>query len=80
MSVFIDSLQFIVDHRELILEKTWEHVLLSAAALGVSIAIALPLGVALGHLHRGSFIAVNLANVGRALPTHVVIAFGITYL
>ena len=80
MSVFIDSLQFIVDHRELILEKTWEHVVLSAAALGVSIAIALPLGVVLGHLHRGSFIAVNLANVGRALPTLVVIAFGITFL
>ena len=80
MSVFIDSLQFIVDHRELILEKTWEHVVLSAAALGVSIAIALPLGVGLGHLHRGSFIAVNLANVGRALPTLVVIAFGITFL
>ena len=80
MSVFIDSLQFIADHRELILEKTWEHVVLSAAALGVSIVIAVPLGVVLGHLHRGSFIAVNLANVGRALPTLVVIAFGITFL
>jgi len=80
MTVFIDSLEFIVDQRELILEKTWEHVLLSAAALGVSIAAAVPLGVVLGHLHRGSFIAVNLANVGRALPTLVVIAFGITFL
>ena len=54
--------------------------MLSAAALGVSIAIAVPLGVVLGHLHRGSFVAVNLANVGRALPTLVVIAFGITFL
>ena len=80
MSVFINSLEFIVDHRELILEKTWEHVVLSAAALGVSIAIALPFGVGLGHVHRGSFVAVNLANVGRALPTLVVIAFGITFL
>ena len=80
MSVFINSLDFIVDQRELILDKTWEHVVLSAAALGVSIAIAVPLGVMLGHLHRGSFIAVNLANVGRALPTLVVIAFGITFL
>ena len=80
MSVFVDSLSFIVDQRELILEKTWEHVLLSAAGLGVSVAIAVPLGVVLGHLHRGSFVAVNLANVGRALPTLVVIAFGITFL
>jgi len=80
MTVFIDSLEFIVDQRDLILDKTWEHVLLSSAALGVSIAAAVPVGVALGHLHRGSFIAVNLANVGRALPTLVVIALGLTFL
>ena len=80
LDVFVKSLEFIVDRRELLLEKTWEHVLLSGAALGVSIAIAVPLGVFLGHLHRGSFVAVNLANIGRALPTLVVIAFGITFL
>ena len=80
LDVFVNGLEFIVDERELILEKTWEHVLLSAAGLGVSILIAVPLGVVLGHLHRGSFIAVNLANIGRALPTLVVIAFGITFL
>ena len=42
--------------------------------------MAVPLGVVLGHLHRGSFIAVNIANVGRALPTLVVIAVGFTFL
>ncbi len=80
LDVFVDSLQFIVDERALILEKTWEHILLSGVALLVSIAIAVPLGIALGHLHRGSFVAVNLANVGRALPTLVVIAVGFIFL
>jgi osmoprotectant transport system permease protein len=80
LDVFVDGLAFIVDERALILEKTWEHLLLSAAGLAVSVAIAVPLGVVLGHLHRGSFVAINLANVGRALPTLVVIAFGITFL
>ena len=80
LDVFVDSLQFIVDERELLLEKTWEHIVLSGAALLVSIAIAVPLGVALGHLHRGSFVAVNVANVGRALPTLVVIAVGFIFL
>ena len=79
LDVFVNSLEFIVDRRELLLEKTWEHVQLSAVALAVSIAIAVPVGVVLGHLHRGSFLAVNLANVGRALPTLVVIAFGIAF-
>ena len=40
--------------------------------------IALPLGVWLGHLHRGSFIAINVSNIGRALPSLAVIAFGIS--
>jgi osmoprotectant transport system permease protein len=80
LDVFVDSLEFIVDRRELLLDKTWEHVLLSGAALAVSIIVAVPLGVVLGHLHRGSFIAVNLANIGRALPTLVVIAVGFTFL
>jgi osmoprotectant transport system permease protein len=80
LDVFVDSLRFVAGERELILEKTWEHIVLSGAALAVSIAIAVPLGVVLGHLHRGSFVAVNLANVGRALPTLVVIAVGITFL
>ena len=80
LDVFVNSLEFIVDRRELLLEKTWEHIELSAAALAVSIALAVLVGVVLGHLHRGSFVAVNVANVGRALPTLVVIAFGITFL
>jgi len=80
LDVFVNSLDFIVDRRELLLDKTWEHVLLSVAALIVSIGVAAPLGVVLGHLHRGSFLAVNIANVGRALPTLVVIAVGFTFL
>ena len=80
LGVFGGALEFIVDRHDLILEKTWEHVLLSAAALALSIAIAVPVGVLLGHRHRGSFLAVNLANIGRALPTLVVIAVGITFL
>ena len=63
------------------LEKTWEHMLLSAAALArLDLRSRCPLGVLLGHLHRGSFLAVNVANIGRALPTLVVIAVGFTFL
>lgn len=80
LDVFANSLEFLVDRRELLLDKTWEHVELSIAALAVSIVIAVPLGVVLGHVHRGSFVAVNLANIGRALPTLVVIAVGFALL
>jgi osmoprotectant transport system permease protein len=78
LDVFANSLDFMVDRHDLLLEKTWEHVELSIAALLISILIAVPIGVGLGHLHRGSFVAVNVANIGRALPTLVVIAVGFT--
>ena len=42
--------------------------------------IAIPLGVWLGHIHRGSFAAINVANVGRALPSLAVIAIGVAIL
>lgn len=80
LDVFADALRFTVDERELILDKTVEHLQLSAAAMAVALVLALPLGILLGHLHRGSFLAVNLANIGRALPSLAVIAAGISLL
>jgi osmoprotectant transport system permease protein len=78
--VFADAIAFIVEERSLIAEKTGEHLLLSGAAMGVALVLALPLGAWLGHLHRGSFFAINLANVGRALPSLAVIAIGLAFL
>jgi osmoprotectant transport system permease protein len=80
LEVFADSFDFLVDQHELLLDKTWEHLILSGAALAVSIAIGAPLGLVLGHVHRGSIVAVNVANIGRALPTLVVIAVGFAFL
>ncbi len=79
-TVFGDALEFVVDERRLILHKTWEHLLLSGAAMAIALVIALPLGLWLGHKHRGSFLAVNVANLGRALPSLAVIAVGFVFL
>ena len=46
-----------------------EHLLLSGAALVIAALIALPLGIWVGHTGRGANLAVNLANLGRAVPT-----------
>jgi len=80
LTVFGDALEFVVDERRLILQKTWEHLLLSGAAMAIALVIALPLGLWLGHRHRGSFLAVNVANLGRALPSLAVIAVGFVFL
>lgn len=51
-----------------------EHVGLSAASLVIAIAIALPLGLWIGHTGRFTWLAVNAANLWRALPSLAVIA------
>ena len=52
----------------------------TAIAMAISLVIALPIGIGLGHLHRGSFVAINLGNVWRALPSLVVLALGSAFL
>lgn len=51
-----------------------EHVGISAASLAIAIVIALPVGLYIGHTGRGAALAVNLANLWRALPSLAVIA------
>jgi osmoprotectant transport system permease protein len=55
---------------------------LKVGAIGVAISavVGVPLGVWLGHIHRGSFFAINLGNIGRALPSLVVLAIGDAFL
>lgn len=65
---FVHAFQFMPHHLSLLLHATLGTIALSAAALGVACAISLPLAMWLGHLHRASFIAINVANLGRALP------------
>jgi osmoprotectant transport system permease protein len=50
-----------------------EHLAVSLAALALAMAIALPIGLLVGHTRRGASLAINLANLGRALPTLAVI-------
>jgi osmoprotectant transport system permease protein len=57
--------------------RVGEHLVLSGAALAAAVAIALPIGVLLGHTGRGGFAAMNVANVGRALPSMALLAFAL---
>lgn len=78
MRTFVDAFRFMGDNPHLLLVKTTEHLELSGAALGIALLLALPIGLWLGHLHRGLFVAASVSNVGRALPSLVLIAFGLT--
>ncbi|PKW11538.1 osmoprotectant transport system permease protein [Streptomyces sp. 1222.5] len=50
-----------------------QHLLLTVVCLLVSCLIALPVALVLGHLGRGGTLAVNISNIGRAVPTFAVL-------
>ncbi|MFF5556767.1 ABC transporter permease [[Kitasatospora] papulosa] len=51
-----------------------EHLYVSGIALAVACLIALPVALYLGHVGKGGGLAVNLSNVGRAVPVFAVLA------
>lgn len=57
--------------------RTVQHILLSAVVLLIATAIALPLGLWLGHRGRGATLVVALANVTRAVPSFGLIVLGV---
>lgn len=57
--------------------RVYEHLQMSVQAIALGTAIALPVGLAIGHARRFEFLAVSIGNVGRALPSFGIVA--ITY-
>lgn len=49
--------------------RVWEHIQFSLWATLLAAAIALPLGLMIGHTGRGAFVGVNAGNMARAVPT-----------
>ncbi len=48
--------------------RSGEHVYYVLVSMGIAMAIALPLGIGLGHIGRGGLLAINVSNIGRAVP------------
>jgi osmoprotectant transport system permease protein len=89
---FGDAIDFIFDERPSpaggsevgglaeLWELMWPHLKLSGAAMGIACAVSIPLGLWLGHIRKGGFLAINASNVGRAVPTLALIAFFVAFL
>jgi osmoprotectant transport system permease protein len=75
--VVSDLVNFFVDNPGLLAEKAVATLAISALAIGIALVLALPVGVLLGHKHRGSYAAINVSNVLRALPSLALIAISL---
>jgi len=78
--LLVEAWQYIVAHPDRFLSALATHVALSAAALGLATAIALPTGIWLAGTRRAALVAINAANVGRTLPSLAVLALAMPLL
>ena len=49
--------------------RTLQHLWYSLLATAIAAAVALPIGIFIGHTGRGALFAVNLTNLGRSIPS-----------
>jgi osmoprotectant transport system permease protein len=54
-------------------QRVFEHLALSLAAILTATVIALPIGLYIGHTRRFANAAINIANIGRALPSYALV-------
>ena len=83
MNLFGETWRYLVDGSNWtgsggFLARLVEQLLVSFTALGLAMAVGLPLALWLGHLGRGGFLAINISNVGRAVPTFALLAVLVT--
>lgn len=57
--------------------RVFEHLVMSGAAVAVALVIAVPVGLYLGHTGRGGLLAINVSNVGRAIPSFALLVIGV---
>ena len=83
MTLFGDTWSYLTDPANWqgpggMMELLVESLLLSITALVLAALIGLPVALWLGHLGRGGFLAINISNVGRAIPTFALLALLVT--
>ncbi len=60
------------------LQLLLQQLLLTFTALLLACCVGLPIALWLGHLGRFGFLAINISNVGRAIPTFALLALFVT--
>ncbi|VXC22548.1 ABC transporter permease [Nocardioides sp. AX2bis] len=83
MTVLVDMWAYLTDGGNWsgsggMLQLLGQQLLLTVTALLVAVAVGLPVALWLGHLGRGGFLAINISNVGRAVPTFALLALLVT--
>lgn len=56
------------------------HLWISGLSVLLACAVSIPIGLYLGHIGKGEFLAISVSNIGRAVPSLAILAFFIAYI
>ncbi|MBD0292707.1 MAG: ABC transporter permease [Jiangellaceae bacterium] len=79
METFVDGIAWLFDSANWqgpngVAVRLVEHVWLTVASVLIACALAIPVGLWLGHIGKGGALAINVSNVGRAVPVFAVLS------
>lgn len=79
MNIFAETWRYLTDPANWqggdgLWSRLVEQLLLTGTALALAVLLGLPVALWLGHLGRGGLLAINISNVGRAVPTFALLA------
>ena len=92
MGTFRDAVEFIFNERESVsggvciggpenlASLAQSHMEVSIVATLIAVLLSVPIGLWLGHIGRGEFVAISVSNVGRAVPSLALLAFFISFI
>ncbi len=85
MGFFGDVFDFLTNHDqwhgdESIPRLLGQHVQLTVVSVLIAALVALPIGIVLGHVRTGGAVAVNIANIGRALPAFALLILAVQWV
>jgi osmoprotectant transport system permease protein len=66
------------DGQEGMLALLWQQLIMTATALCLAMIVGLPIALWLGHRGVGGFVAINISNVGRAIPIFALLGLLVT--
>ena len=67
-------MHFLATYGTQLLSKTGQHLLISAAALGLGVIVAVPLGILLTRMKHGANLVMSLAGVLQTIPAMALLA------
>ncbi|HEY0493381.1 MAG TPA: ABC transporter permease [Candidatus Dormibacteraeota bacterium] len=82
MSLLGQVIQWFLDSRHWsgdfgVPHRITEHLLMSGGSILAAAIIALPIGIWLGHIGKGGIVAINISNMGRAIPSFALLVLAV---